>query len=146
MITRHFVIVEEAERALLAACRCGHAEVVEFTVAPRSTSAEHPWGGHEWLIEFAEPPRAPALFVRTLDETLQQINADYRTTRTAHVGMVTPRVVELPAGTFYRWIRERVALGDQPRVPRVTNDRAVADALLSIVRVRGCSPLIAVGS
>ena len=146
MIARENVVGEEVECALREACRRGHAEVVEFTVAPRYPSVDHPWHGHEWLIEFAEPPRAPTLFVRTLDETLQQINGDYRRKRTAHMGMVTPHVVELPAGTFYRWMRERGTLRDQHKVPRVTDDRAVADALLSIVRVQGRSPLIAVGS
>ena len=151
--TRHFVnafgenvIVEEVERALLEACRRGHAEVVEFTVAPRYPSAEQPRGGHEWLIEFAEPPRAPEIFARALDETLQRLNTDYRTKRAGDVGMIAPRVLELPAGTFYRWMRERGQLGDQHKVPRVTNDRAVADAFLDGVAAHGGEPLLAVGS
>jgi hypothetical protein len=53
-------------------------------------------------------------------------------TRTAGVGMVEPRLIELPAGTFYRWMRERGQLGDQHKVPRVTNDRTVADRLLAV--------------
>ena len=151
--TQHFVnafgenvIVDHAERALLEACRRGHAEVVEFTVAPRYPSPDQPWGQHEWLIEFAEPPRAPALFVRVLDETLQQLNTDYRTKRTASVAMLAPRVVELPAGAFYRWMRDRGTLGEQHKVPRVTNDRDVADAVLASVSAQGREPLIAVGS
>jgi hypothetical protein len=140
------VIVEEVERAVIEACRRGHAEVIEFTVAPRYPSAEQPQGGHEWLIEFAEPPRAPQMFVRALDETLQRLNTDYRTKRTGGVGMIAPRVLELPAGTFYRWMRERGTLGDQHKVPRVTNDRAVADAILDTVAAHGREPLIAVGS
>ena len=151
--TRHFVnafgenvIVEEVEAALLDACRRGHAEVVEFTVAPRYPSSEQPRGGHEWLIEFAEPPRAPAVFVRALDEALQRLNTDYRTKRAGDVGMIAPRVVELPAGSFYRWMRERGTLGDQHKVARVTNDRAVADGLLTVVTAQRREPLIAVGS
>ena len=45
--------------------------------------------------------------------------------------MVAPRVTALPSGTFYRWMGEQGKLGDQHKVPRVTNDRAVADALLA---------------
>jgi hypothetical protein len=151
--TRHFVnafgenvIVEEVERAVLDACRRGHAEVVEFTVAPRYPSAEQPRGGHEWLIEFAEPPRVPETFARTLDETLQRLNTDYRTKRGGDVGMIAPRVLELPAGSFYRWMRERGRLGDQHKVPRVTNDRAVADGLLTVANAQQREPLIAIGS
>jgi hypothetical protein len=150
--TRHFVnafgenvFVEEVERAMLEACRRGHAEVVEFTVAPRYPSAHEPRGSHEWLIEFAEPPRAPAMFVRVLDETLQRLNTEYRTKRTGD-SMVAPRVLELPAGTFYRWMRERGTLGDQHKIPRVTNDRSIADAILATIAAHGREPLIAVGS
>jgi hypothetical protein len=151
--TRHFVnafgenvIVEEVERAVLEACRRGHAEVVEFTVAPRYPSPEQPRGGHEWLIEFAEPPRAPHVFARALDETLQHLNTDYRTKRAGDVGMTAPRILELPAGTFYRWMRERGKLGDQHKVPRVTNDRGIADGLLHVVAALGRAPLVAAGS
>jgi hypothetical protein len=149
--TRHFVnafgenvIVEEVEQALVEACRRGHAEVVEFTVAPRYPSPDQPRGGHEWLIEFAEPPRAPELFTRVLDETLQRLNTDYRTKRTGDVGMVAPRVLEAPAGTFYRWMRDHGKLGDQHKVPRVTNDRAVVEGLLAVVAAAGRATVVTV--
>jgi hypothetical protein len=137
--TRHFVnafgenvIVEEVERALVAACRRAHAEVVEFTVAPRYPSSQEPRGGHDWLVEFDEPPRCSMdVFARALDETLMTLNTDYRTKRARGVGMVEPRLVELPAGTFYRWMRARGQLGDQHKVPRVTNDRTIAESLLA---------------
>jgi hypothetical protein len=37
----------------------------------------------------------------------------------------------LPPGTFYRWMQRSGRLGDQHKVPRVTNDRVVAGALLA---------------
>jgi hypothetical protein len=146
--TRHFVnafgenvIVEEVERALVAACQRAHAEVVEFTVAPRYPSAREPRGGHDWLVEFAEPPRCSIeVFTAALDESLMALNTDYRTKRTAGVGMVEPRLVELPAGTFYHWLRGQGKLGDQHKVPRVTNSRAVADALLATAAARRAEP------
>ena len=137
--TRHYVnafgenvIVEEVERALTGACRRTEAEVVEFTVAPRYPSAEEPRGAHEWLVEFRIPPREPEDFARVLDETLIALNTDYRTKRAGSVGMVPPRVTALPPGTFYRWMRESGKLGDQHKVPRVTNDRVIAEGLLAI--------------
>jgi hypothetical protein len=138
------VMVEEIERALLEACRRGHAEIVGFTVAPSYSSPEQPQGAHEWLIEFAEPPRAPATFVRALDETLQRLNANYRAKRAGDGAMVAPRVLEVPPGTFYRWLRAG-GTGDHRTVPRVTDDRSVADAILSTVTAQGREPLIAVG-
>jgi hypothetical protein len=140
------VIIAEVERALIEACRRGHAEVIAFTVAPRYPSPGQPGGAHEWLSEFAEPPRAPATFVRALDETLQGLNANYRAKRAGDEAMAAPRVLELPAGTFHRWVNARGTAGDPHTVPRVTNDRAVADALLATVSAQGREPLIAVGS
>jgi GH3 auxin-responsive promoter len=128
------VIVEEVERALAAACRRAEAEVVEFTVAPRYPSGEEPRGSHDWLVEFRLPPREPEEFARVLDETLAALNTDYRTKRWRDVGMVAPRVLPLPAGTFHRWMREAGKLGDQHKVPRVTNGRDLAEALLAAAR------------
>lgn len=135
--TRHFVnafgenvIVEEVERALVEACRRTQAEVVEFTVAPRYAIATEARGHHDWLVEFATPPASRATFVRVLDETLKQLNTDYRTKRTGDVGMMAPRLLSLPRGTFYAWMRSRGKLGGQNKVPRVTNTRTIADGLL----------------
>jgi GH3 auxin-responsive promoter len=134
--TRHYVnafgenvIVEEVERALVRACRRTEAEAVEFTVSPFFPTASEPRGGHEWLIEFRVPPVEPDDFARILDEHLASLNTDYRTKRAGSVGMVAPRVTALPPGTFYRWMQRAGRLGDQHKVARVTNDRAIADAL-----------------
>jgi hypothetical protein len=139
--TRHFlnafgenVIGEEVERALLTACRRTEAEVVEFTVGPRYPSADEPRGGHDWLVEFRLPPREPHDFARVVDEALMTVNTDYRTKRSSSIGMLGPRVVALPAGTFYRWMREAGKLGDQHKVPRLTNDRTVAERVLEVAR------------
>ena len=150
--TRHYVnafgenvIVDEVERALTRACRRTEADVVEFTVAPRHGSTREARGSHEWLVEFRVPPLEPDDFVRVLDEALQVLNADYRTKRAGEVGMVAPRVTALPPGTFYGWMRQAGKLGDQHKVPRATNDRAVAEALLAVAG-EWARPLTAVGA
>jgi hypothetical protein len=142
--TRHFVnafgenvIVEEIEQALVVACRRTGAEPGEFTVAPRYPSAGAARGGHDWLVEFRVPPRDRDAFVRELDGALAALNTDYRTKRTLDVGMVAPRLLELPLGAFHKWMRENGKLGDQHKVPRVMNDRAIASALLAEVRAAG---------
>jgi hypothetical protein len=140
--TRHFVnafgenvIVEEVERALLAACRATAAEAAEFTVAPRFPSADEPRGGHDWLVEFRVPPRDREAFARCLDAELAALNTDYRTKRRGDVAMVAPRLVEVWPGGFHRWLAARGKLGGQHKVPRVTNTRAVADELLAVATV-----------
>jgi hypothetical protein len=120
---------EDVERALVEACRRAHAEIVDFTVAPRVLSLAEPWDGHEWLIEFAEPPRAPELFPRVLDEALCRLDPRYRTRRLTDGSMAPPRVIELPAGTFHRWRR---VFGQPFQAPRVSGDRVAADGLLAV--------------
>ena len=131
----------DVERAVIEACRRGHAEVVEFTVAPSQLAP--PLAGHDWLIEFAEPPRAPETFVRVLDDALQRYDATYRIRRAARSGLLPPRVLEMPAGTFYRWARTTSRGAGSP-VPRVTADRTVADSVLAIVAARSARPVIAI--
>jgi hypothetical protein len=60
--------------------------------------------------------------------------------------MVAPRLHELPLGTFHRWMRENGKLGDQHKVPRVMNDRAIAAALLDGFGARDGEPLVHSGS
>lgn len=150
--TRHFVnafgenvIVEEVEQALVEACRRADAHVVEFTVAPRYPSPDDARGGHDWLVEFRVPPRAPDEFVRVVDRTLMGLNGDYRTKRRGDVGMHPPRLVTLPAGTFYAWMGSVGRLGDQHKVPRVTNDRTLADRLLALAGIPVPAPLVLLG-
>jgi GH3 auxin-responsive promoter len=138
--TRHYVnafgenvIVEEVERALLAACAATGAEAAEFTVAPRFPSAVQTRGGHDWLVEFRIAPRDRAAFVERLDVELAALNTDYRTKRRGDVGMVAPRLVEIPRGGFHRWLASRGRLGDQHKVPRAMNTRALADALAALM-------------
>jgi hypothetical protein len=142
--TRHFVnafgenvIVEEVERALVAACHATGTEVAEFTVAPRFPERGEPRGGHDWLVEFRVTPRSRGAFAAALDDTLQAANTDYRTKRSGDLGMRPPRVITLPAGSFHRWMRAAGKLGDQHKVPRATNTRALAEAVLAEAAVGG---------
>jgi hypothetical protein len=121
---RHFVnafgenvIVDEVERALLAAAARTAARVTEFTVAPWYPRVGEPRGAHEWLVEFQQAPDDEAEFRRVLDQTLMGLNADYRTKRAGNVGMLPPRVAAVPVGTFYAWMRSTGKLGDQHKVP-----------------------------
>ena len=140
--TRHFVnafgenvIVEEVEQALLAACRATGADVAEFTVAPRFPERDEARGGHDWLVEFRAGPVDREAFVGALDAALQRLNSDYCTKRAGDLGMQAPRLLALPPGAFHRWMQAAGKLGDQHKIPRVTNSRILADALLSSAEI-----------
>lgn len=150
---RHFVnafgenvIVEEVERALVEASRRTDAEVVEFTVAPRYPTPIEARGGHDWLVEFRVPPRNREEFTLALDETLMALNPDYRIKRSGDVGMTAPRLVEVPPGTFYRWMRDTGKLGDQHKLPRATNSRSIAVGVLTCAAASTRQLLAAAGT
>jgi hypothetical protein len=100
-------------------------------MAPRYPTAAESRGGHDWVVEFGVAPRDQEAFAQILDETLQGLNPDYRIKRSGEVGMTAPRVIAVPPGTFYRWMRETGRIGDQHKVPRVTNTRSIAGAVLA---------------
>mgnify|MGYP003694060321 CR=1 FL=1 len=151
--TRHFVnafgenvIIEEVEQALVVACRRTGAEPAEFTVAPRYPSAGEPRGGTTGSSS-SGPRRATVR--RSCGSSTRRSRRSIPTTAPSaplDVGMVAPRLIELPAGSFHRWMREAGKLGDQHKVPRVLNDRAVVEALLAGVGTREREPVHSGGS
>jgi len=137
--TKHFinafgeeVIIDNAERALEAACRETGAAVTEYTAGPVYIGAESK-GSHEWLIEFEIKPSNILRFTEVLDKTLKSVNSDYEAKRYKDLNLVEPVVRILPPGTFYRWLREKNKLGGQNKVPRLANNREYIEEILKIV-------------
>lgn len=124
------VIGEEVERALHYAMeRHPETEVVECTVAPMVSPAEGlPY--HEWLIEFATPPNDQAAFAADLDRRLVELNVYYKDLITGSI--LRPLVLtSLSRGAFQRYMKAQGKLGGQNKVPRLSNDRTIADGLLN---------------
>ncbi|MCS7153760.1 MAG: GH3 auxin-responsive promoter family protein [Bacteroidia bacterium] len=137
--TRHYinafgeeVMIEQAEAALEAACKATNAQVRDYTVAPIYLSTQHR-GAHQWLIEFIHPPHDMETFIQTLDSTLRRLNSDYEAKREGNLALEAPKVVSLPEGTFYRWLKSKGRLGGQNKVPRLSTDRTYADEILAMV-------------
>jgi hypothetical protein len=137
--TKHFinafgeeVIIENAERAITAACEATGALVSDYTAAP-IFMGNRQRGGHEWVIEFSRPPSDRAAFARVLDETLRQINSDYDAKRYKNLALTGPTVHAVPTGTFYAWMKRRGKLGGQHKVPRLSNSREYVEEILRLV-------------
>jgi hypothetical protein len=131
--TKHFInafgeelIVENAEKALSAACSYANCIVSDYTAAPVYFS-EHGNGAHEWLIEFEKEPEDFQKFVQSLDESLKSINSDYEAKRYKDMALRKPIVHKLRKGTFYDWMKKRGKLGGQHKVPRLSNSRQFVD-------------------
>jgi hypothetical protein len=102
--------------------------VNEFHVAPQVQPAEGlPY--HEWIIEFnGEIPELSAL-QELLDNKMQEQNVYYKD---LIVGSVLQKLKITPVknGAFNTYMKSEGKLGGQNKIPRLANDRKLADALL----------------
>lgn len=126
------VIIDNAERALSAACSGTGAIISEYTAAPVFLEDNNS-ASHEYLIEFEVEPDSLDNFVSTLDKELQQLNSDYEAKRSADIMLKKPKVKMLPRGTFYKWLKSKNRVGGQNKVPRLFNGRKYADEILALI-------------
>jgi hypothetical protein len=125
------VIAEEVEKALTEAIHNHPCQVREFHVAPQVTPNEGlPY--HEWLIEFETHPADQAEFSKTIDAAMRRQNIYYDDLITGNI-LREVVITALPKGSFEHMMKKRGKLGGQNKVPRLANDREVADALRELL-------------
>jgi hypothetical protein len=125
------VIGKEVESALQEAIQGTNIRINEFTVAPQITPKEGlPY--HEWFIEFdsdasGEPNNLEA-FAEAIDQAMRKQNIYYDD---LIVGNVLRKVVitKVAKNGFQDYMKSIGKLGGQNKIPRLSNDRKIADAL-----------------
>lgn len=126
------LMIENAERAMAAACKETGAIVNDFTAAPiYFDDAEGKSAGHEWLIEFDKEPASAEEFNKLLDDNLKNLNSDYEAKRYKDLALKPPRVHIMQNGAFNQWLKGKGKLGGQHKVPRLSNDRKIIDEILA---------------
>lgn len=122
------VIGEEVEHALLAVAKDENLEIIEFTVAPQVNPEKGELPYHEWFIEFKQAPKDIKAFSLRVDEALQQKNIYYQDLISGKV--LQPLLIrKLKQNSFINLMRSEGKLGGQNKVPRLANDRTLADKL-----------------
>lgn len=122
------VIGEEVEKAMKAACqKFPETEITEFTVAPFVAPTDG-MPHHEWLIEFAKSPCDKDGFALELDNQLRSLNTYYDDLISGRI-LCPLKIISLPGGCFISYMKSEGKLGGQNKVPRLSNDRKLADAL-----------------
>lgn len=125
------VIGEEVEKAMKFTMeKFPETEIVEFTVAPQVTPSEG-LPHHEWFIEFARAPHDEVAFSLTLDEQLCKLNVYYDDLITGNI-LRTLRIRSLRKNAFIDYMKSVGKLGGQNKVPRLSNDRKLAEALSNL--------------
>jgi hypothetical protein len=125
------VIVSEVEQALQQAVASERTEVTirEFTVAPQvKPNTGLPY--HEWFIEFDQPPADLNTFALKIDQAMQNKNIYYNDLITGKV--LRPLVIRMVAKDgFKNYMKTIGKLGGQNKVPRVSDNRKIAEVLIS---------------
>lgn len=121
------VIGEEVEHALLQASKEFNASITEFTVAPMIQNTEGlPY--HEWFIEFEQAPTDLKAFALSVDAHLRKKNIYYNDLISG--GILQPLVVRnMRKQSFIEYMKSIGKLGGQNKVPRLSNDRKIADSM-----------------
>jgi hypothetical protein len=124
------VIGEEVEHALLTVANKEGVGITEFTVAPQVATPHGELPYHEWFVEFSSPPADLAAFSKKVDEALQQKNIYYFDLIEGKI--LQPLIIRsLKKDAFVNYMRSQGKLGGQNKVPRLSNDRKIADELSS---------------
>jgi len=105
-------------------------QVVEFSVAPQVNPAEGQLPYHEWFIEFEKAPEAMEDFALLLDKNMVAQNIYYEDLIKGKV-LDRLKIRSMPKGAFRDYMKSQGKLGGQNKVPRLTNDRKIAEALLA---------------
>jgi hypothetical protein len=122
------VIGEEVEHALMSVANQEGVDVVEFTVAPQVTPIRGELPFHEWFIEFGAEPRDLKAFALKVDKALQSKNIYYFDLIDGNI--LQPLIVQsLKKDAFINYMRSQGKLGGQNKVPRLANDRKIAEGL-----------------
>ena len=121
------VIAEEVEKSLQETITKIPAQVNEFHVAPQ-VKPESGLPYHQWLIEFEKEPENMADFSELIDNTLQKHNTYYKDLISG--GILKPLLItKINKNGFRDYMKSIGKLGGQNKVPRLANDRKIADKL-----------------
>jgi hypothetical protein len=128
------VIGEEVERTMKYTIeKFPETELIEFTVAPQVAPAEG-MPHHEWFIEFAQQPADMEAFRLTLDDNLRKMNVYYDDLITGNI-LRKLKITSLRRNAFIDYMKSVGKLGGQNKVPRLSNDRKIADELINFSKM-----------
>ncbi len=133
--TKHFisafgehVIGEEVEYSMLKAAEEENIRVTEFTVAP-FVSTDKGKSYHEWFVEFEKQPADMEAFSSKLDHYLREKNVYYDDLIAGNI-LKPLKITPVRKNGFIDYMKSIGKLGGQNKVPRLSNDRKIADELI----------------
>ena len=125
------VIGKEVELAMKEAMEAHDFSINEFTVAPFTETGPGELPYHEWLIEFDDDITNIDKIALFIDASMQRQNSYYFDLVEGKV-LQPLKITSLPTGSFNNYMKSKGKLGGQNKVPRLSNDREIADQLTSM--------------
>ncbi|MFT3947371.1 MAG: GH3 auxin-responsive promoter family protein [Agriterribacter sp.] len=126
------VIGEEVEYSLMKAAEKGGVKITEFTVAPMVEQGKGK-SYHEWFVEFEDRPANMDAFTAEVDLNLRQKNIYYDDLIVGNI-LQTLKIRPVRKNGFIDYMKSVGKLGGQNKVPRLSNDRKIADELSKYVQ------------
>lgn len=121
------VIANEVENAMKEATAGTNIVINEFTVAPQITPSNGlPY--HEWFIEFENEPENMETFAEAIDDSMRKQNIYYDDLITGNV-LRKVVITKVSKNGFQEYMKSQGKLGGQNKIPRLSNDRKIADNL-----------------
>ncbi len=121
------VIGKEVEHALQEAMKDTTIRVNEFTVAPQ-IAPETGLPYHEWFIEFENEPNNLDEFALAIDNAMRKQNVYYDDLIVGKV-LQTVKITKVSKNGFQEYMKSIGKLGGQNKLPRLSNDRTIANQL-----------------
>ncbi|MGV3657436.1 MAG: GH3 auxin-responsive promoter family protein [Chitinophagaceae bacterium] len=121
------VIGEEVEHSLLKAAHEEGLHITEFTVAPYIQQGEGK-SYHEWFVEFEKEPADMSDFCKKVDNNLRAKNIYYDDLIKGNI-LQPLKIRQVRKNGFIDYMKSIGKLGGQNKVPRLSNDRKIADEL-----------------
>jgi len=132
--TKHFisafgehVISEEVEYSMLKTAQEEQVRITEFTIAPFVSKGEGK-SYHEWFVEFENIPQDLNEFATKLDDYLREKNVYYDDLIRGNI-LDQLKITPVRKNGFIDYMKSIGKLGGQNKVPRLSNDRKIADEL-----------------
>ncbi len=122
------VIGKEVEEAMLQTARVQGLQIIEFTVAPQVSPPEGGTPYHEWFVAFEQQPDNLEAFAQKLDVAMTQQNIYYQDLIDGGV-LRKLKITPVRQDAFRKYMKRQGKLGGQNKVPRLSNDRKIAEVL-----------------
>lgn len=126
------VIGKEVDEAIRIGAEKTGAIINDFTVAPQVNPKDKKLPYHEWFIEFREIPKDIEVLTLEIENSLRRQNSYYNDLIEGKI-LETLKITIIPKDGFKNYMKSIGKLGGQNKLPRLSNDRKIADALTTMI-------------